>query len=99
MVLSLGPTIFREPVDFSFTDLHVLEPALGPKLHTILELCSQDTELYFLTDRLWNYMKEFKAKHRARGNGFGNKLVEGEEVTATQSARYYKEGIENLIDK
>lgn len=90
---------FREPVDFSFTDLYVPEPALGPKLHTILEPCDQVPEKYILTERLWDYLKEYKAKHRARGNGFGYNLVGGEEVAATLSARYYKDGAEILIDR
>ena len=90
---------FRDPVSFSFDELSVPDPKQGPKLHTILEPCDQVPEKYILTERLWDYLREYKARHRAKGNGFGYNLVGGEEVAATLSARYYKDGAEILIDR
>lgn len=52
---------------------------------------------YTLTPRLWAYLKDYAAKHRARGNGFGYGLVGPDDVTRTLSARYYKDGSEILV--
>ena len=35
-------------------------------------------------------------KHRAKGNGFGFGLVDGDSITRTLSARYFKDGSEIL---
>lgn len=52
---------------------------------------------YTLTDNLWRYLQNYAEKHRAKGNGFGFGLVNGESVTRTLSARYHKDGSEILI--
>lgn len=52
---------------------------------------------YTLSDHLWNYLNEYAAKHREKGNGFGFGLVDPESVTRTMSARYHKDGAEILI--
>ncbi|MFN4269129.1 MAG: DNA cytosine methyltransferase [Thermosynechococcus sp.] len=52
---------------------------------------------YTLSDRLWQYLQNYAKLHRARGNGFGDGLVDLEGVTRTLSARYYKDGSEILI--
>ena len=90
---------FRESVPFSFEDLTVPDPDSGPKLQTILEPDDNVPEKYVLTERLWEYLKNYKKKHRARGNGFGYNLVGPDDVAATLSARYYKDGAEILIDR
>lgn len=54
---------------------------------------------YALTDNLWNYLKAYKEKHEAKGNGFGFGLVGPEDVARTLSARYYKDGSEILIKR
>jgi DNA (cytosine-5)-methyltransferase 1 len=46
---------------------------------------------------LWNYLKEYARKHKARGNGFGYGMTENNGVSRTLSARYYKDGSEILI--
>jgi len=56
-------------------------------------------EKYTLTPGLWNYLQEYKAKHQAKGNGFGFGLFGPNEVARTLSARYYKDGSEVLIDQ
>ena len=52
---------------------------------------------YVLSSRLWTYLREYAAKHRAKGNGFGFGLFGPEDVARTLSARYYKDGSEILI--
>lgn len=54
---------------------------------------------YALTDKLWNYLKAYKEKHEAKGNGFGFGLVGPDDVARTLSARYYKDGSEILIKR
>ena len=59
---------FREPTAFDFSTF-AIPPGEGPKLGSILE---PDVDAkYTLTVHLWNYLQEYKAKHNARGNGFG----------------------------
>ena len=52
---------------------------------------------YTISPALWSYLKEYAAKHRAAGNGFGFGLVGPEDVARTLSARYYKDGAEILV--
>jgi DNA (cytosine-5)-methyltransferase 1 len=54
---------------------------------------------YTLTDKLWQYLKDYAEKHRAKGNGFGFGLVGLDSRCRTLSARYYKDGSEILIDQ
>ncbi|HET8898729.1 MAG TPA: DNA (cytosine-5-)-methyltransferase [Rhodanobacteraceae bacterium] len=101
---------FRDATDFSWDDLQL--PKQGPRLHSILhpQDGSETTEphyttgskakvdaRYTLTPRLWEYLQNYAAKHRAAGNGFGFGLVNGDSVTRTLSARYYKDGSEILV--
>lgn len=52
---------------------------------------------YTLTPRLWQYLQDYKRKHRSAGNGFGYDLFGPDDVARTLSARYYKDGSEILI--
>lgn len=54
---------------------------------------------YTLTSHLWSYLKRYKKKHQAAGNGFGFGLVTKADVARTLSARYYKDGSEILISR
>lgn len=54
---------------------------------------------YTLSDKLWEYLQNYAAKHREAGNGFGFGLVNKNSVARTLSARYYKDGSEILIDQ
>lgn len=54
---------------------------------------------YTLTDGLWRYLRDYSAKHKLKGNGFGYGLVEPDNVTRTLSARYYKDGSEILVSQ
>ena len=54
-------------------------------------------EKYTLSDKLWNYLQNYAAKHKAAGNGFGFGLVTKNDTARTLSARYHKDGSEILI--
>ncbi|KAB2684293.1 DNA cytosine methyltransferase, partial [Brucella pseudogrignonensis] len=47
----------------------------------------------------WQYLQNYAAKHKAKGNGFGFGLVGPENIARTLSARYYKDGSEILISR
>ncbi|MDO5541110.1 MAG: DNA (cytosine-5-)-methyltransferase [Eubacteriales bacterium] len=52
---------------------------------------------YTLSDKLWTYLQNYAAKHRAAGNGFGYGIAPLDGASRTISARYYKDGSEILI--
>ncbi len=52
---------------------------------------------YTLSPKLWAYLQAYRAKHEAKGNGFGFGLVQPESVARTLSARYHKDGSEILV--
>ena len=54
---------------------------------------------YILSDKLWNYLYDYAAKHKAKGNGFGYGMVTKKSTARTLSARYYKDGSEILINR
>ena len=88
---------FREPTTFDLAALQL--PQGGPKLGSILERHEDVDPKYTLTERLWEYLQGYKAKHALKGNGFGYSLFGPGDVTRTLSARYHKDGSEILIDQ
>ncbi|MDE6970301.1 MAG: DNA (cytosine-5-)-methyltransferase [Eubacterium sp.] len=68
-----------------------------PVIRDILEQNVEDR--YTLSDRLWTYLQNYAAKHKAAGNGFGYGIAPLEGVSRTISARYYKDGSEILIQQ
>lgn len=104
---------FSSDVGFSMEDVVLPSAEGGPRLGSILhaEDGSEEPEpryldengrvqeKYTLTPRLWTYLQDYAAKHRAKGNGFGYGLVGANDVARTLSARYYKDGSEILIDR
>lgn len=88
---------FREPSEFDFDALEIPNAKTGPKLKDILQPHDEVDPKYTLTPRLWQYLQDYKAKHQAKGNGFGYSLFGPEDVARTLSARYYKDGSEVLI--
>lgn len=103
---------FRDYNNFDLNKLVLPSIDSGPKLKTILhpEDGSEKEESrftqgknakvldkYTLTEHLWNYLKNYAEKHKAKGNGFGFGLFGGEDIGRTLSARYYKDGSEILI--
>ena len=90
---------FRDDTDFDMGALKLPSPHDGPKLGSILDRHEDVDSKYTLTPRLWEYLKNYKAKHTARGNGFGYSLFGPDDVSRTLSARYYKDGSEILINQ
>jgi len=56
-------------------------------------------EKYILSDKLWQYLFNYAAKHKAKGNGFGYGMVTKKSTSRTLSARYYKDGSEILVNR
>ena len=71
-----------------------------PKLRTILNRIVLD---HTLGTGTWNALKAHKARHAAKGNGFGYSLhtfpIPESGITRTMSARYHKDGAEILIEQ
>lgn len=82
---------------FTLREIKKLIPKKKPALSDILD--SEVDERYILTPKLWQYLHGYAIKHKAKGNGFGFGLVDGNSVTRTLSARYYKDGSEILVDR
>lgn len=85
---------YGDNIQFKF-DIKPKKPK--PVLDDILEK-SVDPK-YTLTDKLWIYLQNYAAKHRAAGNGFGYGIAPRDGITRTLSARYYKDGSEILIEQ
>lgn len=83
---------YGKEIDFKFK-INPVEPK--PVVKDILE--SQPDSKYTLSDKLWNYLQDYAAKHKAAGNGFGYGVAPLDGVARTLSARYYKDGSEILI--
>lgn len=66
-----------------------------PVMKSILD--KKVDEKYTLSDKLWIYLQNYAAKHKAAGNGFGYGIAPLDGVSRTISARYYKDGSEILI--
>lgn len=86
---------FKDSTKFSFDNMTIPSREDGPKLGSILD--SNVDPKYTLSQKLWDYLQNYKKKHEAKGNGFGFGLFGPDDVTRTLSARYYKDGSEVLI--
>ncbi len=83
---------YGENINFEFA----LEPSKRqPVMKDILETDVSDK--YTLSDKLWVYLQNYAAKHKAAGNGFGYGIAPLDGISRTISARYYKDGSEILI--
>ncbi len=69
-----------------------------PTLSDVLSKQPPDDK-YMLSDKLWQFLKDYAKKHREKGNGFGYGLNTGKDVSRTMSARYHKDGSEILIEQ
>ncbi len=82
--------------DFKFDfNLTPVEPK--PVMRDILD--KEVDSKYTLSDKLWIYLQNYAAKHKAAGNGFGYGIAPLDGVSRTISARYYKDGSEILIEQ
>ena len=103
---------FREYVGFDFDALNIPAADKGPKMSTVLHpedgteeiedpfICGnigRVNEKYTLSDKLWTYLQNYAAKHKAKGNGFGFGICGPDDTARTLSARYYKDGSEILV--
>ena len=83
---------YGKDIDFKF-NLTPRNPK--PVMQDILE--KEVEAKYTLSDKLWVYLQNYAAKHKAAGNGFGYGIAPLDGVSRTISARYYKDGSEILI--
>lgn len=88
---------FKNPTAFNFQSLKF--PTTRPTMESVLDENSLVDPKYTLTEHLWRYLQNYKAKHEAAGNGFGYGLVGPTDVARTLSARYYKDGSEILVSQ
>ena len=103
---------FREENNFNFDDLIIPDISHGPILSSVLHPedgsetfeepytipdHSKVNEKYTITNKLWDYLRMYEKKHKAKGNGFGFGLCKRKDVARTLSARYHKDGAEILI--
>jgi len=91
-IVGFDRQIYGDKIHFKFD---ISPPAKSPKVKDIL--VDEVDEKYTLTNHLWEYLQDYAAKHKAKGNGFGYGMVDLNGVTRTLSARYYKDGSEILI--
>ena len=102
---------FRDHDECDLNKMQIPDAEMGPKLSSILhnghegqdahytDMQGQVNDKYTLSDKLWRYLQDYAAKHRARGNGFGFGLVGPDDTARTLSARYHKDGSEILIKR
>lgn len=81
---------YGEAVKFDF-EITPVDPK--PVMRNILD--KNVDEKYTLSDKLWTYLQNYAAKHKAAGYGIAP--LDG--VSRTISARYYKDGSEILIQQ
>lgn len=87
----------RDDIDVEFDLTGVEIQDLKPRLRDILEP-DPDPSL-ILSDHYWNYMQEYREKHRSRGSNFGYHIPDLDGPSRALMARYYKDGSEILIDR
>lgn len=96
--------------DFGKIPIPAARPTLGEILHPedgseipeaafTVGLRATVSSKYTLSPHLWRYLKEYAAKHKKAGNGFGYGIVDGSSVARTLSARYFKDGSEILVNR
>ncbi len=86
--------VFNYKEDFQFPEMP------KKKIYELKDIINDKVDnKYTLSDKLWNYLFDYAAKHKEKGNGFGFGLVDKNKDTSTRtmSARYYKDGAEILI--
>ena len=92
LIIGFDRERYGNDIEFTF-DISPVSPK--PVMRDILE--SEVDPKYTLSDKLWIYLQNYAAKHRAAGNGFGYGIAEPNSISRTLSARYYKDGSEILV--
>ncbi len=91
IIVGFDRNVFKGQENFEF-------PNLPKQKKIIREILDENPDSkYTLSDKLWNYLQDYAAKHKAKGNGFGFGLTKLDGISRTISARYYKDGSEILI--
>lgn len=91
IIVGFDRKVYDGKEQFDFPTL----PDPSKKIRGILE--NKPDPKYTLSDKLWEYLQGYAAKHKEKGNGFGFGLVDLDGISRTMSARYYKDGAEILI--
>lgn len=91
IIVGFDKNIFGGTERFEFPSPRETSTSIGDILQN--EVASK----YTLSDKLWSYLQQYAAKHKAKGNGFGFGLTPLNGIARTLSARYYKDGSEILI--
>ena len=94
LIVGFDKERYGESLPFNF-DINPKNPK--PLMKDILEKSADDK--YTLSDKLWLYLQNYAAKHKAAGNGFGYGMADRNGISRTLSARYYKDGSEILIEQ
>lgn len=92
LIIGFDNRVFHKKENFNFPET---TDEQSPKLKDILQDKADDK--YTLSDKLWNYLKNYAITQKAKGNGFGYGMADLNGITRTLSARYYKDGSEILI--
>jgi len=94
LIVGFDKEQYGDDIDFKF-DITPVEPK--PVFRKILE--ENPDEKYTLSDKLWDYLQNYAAKHKAAGNGFGYGIAPLDGISRTLSARYNKDGSEILVEQ
>ena len=94
LIVGFDRARYGDDIDFEF-DITPANPK--PTIKDILE--NEVDDRYTLSDKLWSYLQNYAARHKAAGNGFGYGIAPLDSVSRTLSARYYKDGSEVLIEQ
>jgi len=82
----------KEQIEFTFPEKRNNRPI------TLSKILEKNVDpKYMLSDKLFNYLVQYRKKHEKLGNGFGYSEFDGSGVARTLSARYHKDGSEILI--
>ena len=91
IIVGFRNTVYKNKEIFNF-------PVANDSNKRMKDILESGVEAKFtLTDKLWEYLQGYAAKHKSQGNGFGYGLVDLNGISRTISARYYKDGAEILI--
>lgn len=91
IIVGFKKSVFKGQEEFVF-------PEYPEPVYRFKEILENDVDSrYTLSDKLWNYLQNYAARHKAKGNGFGFGLTDLNGISRTISARYYKDGSEILI--
>lgn len=91
IVVGFRQDVFKGNENFQFPKMANSKPAIKDILEKEVD------SKYTLSDKLWLFLQNYAAKHKAAGNGFGFGLTDLDGISRTISARYYKDGSEILI--